>query len=283
MEYRELYAETERRLREAGCDSPAFDAVCLLEDVGGLPRGTSPRLNARTVPADKERGVRDAAEVRAAGRPLQYILGNWEFLTLTLSVGEGVLIPRPDTELLCEAAAARLPLVPGGDAPRVLDLCAGSGCVGLGLCSLYPAAAVTAVELSDEAFVYLKENTARYPAYRVWPIQADVLADGERFGGVYQAVLANPPYIPAAELPSLMREVRREPRMALDGGDGLVFYRVIARVWAAKLCPGGFCAVEVGAGQAAAVSALFEEVGLTGLEILEDLGGIQRVVVGWRK
>ena len=151
-------------------------------------------------------------------------------------------------------------------------MCAGSGCVGLGLCSLYPAAAVTAVELSDEAFVYLKENTARYPAYRVWPIQADVLADGERFGGVYQAVLANPPYIPAAELPSLMREVRREPRMALDGGDGLVFYRVIARVWAAKLCPGGFCAVEVGAGQAAAVSALFEEVGLTGLEILEDLG-----------
>ena len=198
-------------------------------------------------------------------------------------MGEGVLIPRPDTELLCEAAAARLPLVPGGDAPRVLALCAGSGCVGLGLCSLYPAAAVTAVELSDEAFVYLKENTARYPAYRVWPIQADVLADGERFGGVYQAVLANPPYIPAAELPSLMREVRREPRMALDGGDGLVFYRVIARVWAAKLCPGGFCAVEVGAGQAAAVSALFEEVGLTGLEILEDLGGIQRVVVGWRK
>lgn len=155
--------------------------------------------------------MRDAAEERAAGRPLQYILGNWEFLTLTLSVGEGVLIPRPDTELLCEAAAARLPLVPGGDAPRVLDLCAGSGCVGLGLCSLYPAAAVTAVELSDEAFVYLKENTARYPAYRVWPIQADVLADGERFGGVYQAVLANPPYIPAAGLSSLMREVRREP------------------------------------------------------------------------
>ena len=123
MEYRELYAETERRLREAGCDSPAFDAVCLLEDVGGLPRGTSPRLNARTVPADKERAVRDAAEDRAAGRPLQYILGNWEFLTLTLSVGEGVLIPRPDTELLCEAAAARLPLVPGGGIYYAMGYC----------------------------------------------------------------------------------------------------------------------------------------------------------------
>lgn len=283
MEYRELYAETERRLREAGCDSPAFDAVCLLEDVGGLPRGTSPRLNARTVPADKERAVRDAAEDRAAGRPLQYILGNWEFLTLTLSVGEGVLIPRPDTELLCEAAAARLPLVPGGDAPRVLDLCAGSGCVGLGLCSLYPAAAVTAVELSDEAFVYLKENTARYPAYRVWPIQADVLADGERFGGVYQAVLANPPYIPAggAALPDAGGAAgaphgagwRRRLGLLPGNRPGLGSQALPRRL----LRRGG------GAGQAAAVSALFEEVGLTGLEILEDLGGIQRVVVGWRE
>lgn len=109
-----------------------------------------------------------------------------------------------------------------------------------------------------------------------------MLADGERFGGVYQAVLANPPYIPAAELPSLMREVRREPRMALDGGDGLVFYRVIARVWAPSSAPAA--SRRGGGGRAgAAVAALFEEVGLTGLEILEDLGGIQRVVVGWRK
>lgn len=248
MEYRELYAETERRLREAGCDSPAFDAVCLLEDVGGLPRGTSP---AERPDRSRRQGAGGAGRGGGSGgRPPASVYSGKLGVPDADTLGGGrVLIPRPDTELLCEAAAARLPLVPGGDAPRVLDLCAGSGCVGLGLCSLYPAAAVTAVELSDEAFVYLKENTARYPAYRVWPIQADVLADGERFGGVYQAVLANPPYIPAAELPSLMREVRREPRMALDGGDGLVFYRVIARVWAAKLCPGGFCAVEVGAGR----------------------------------
>lgn len=262
-------------LAEAGCEDAAFDARCLLEDLGGMPRGTAADDTPLTEP--QETALNTALSQRAEGRPLQYILGQWEFLTLTLKVGEGVLIPRPDTELLCEAAAQRLQ---GISRPRVLDLCAGSGCVGLGVASLKPDAAVTEVELSDEAWPYLTENVARYPTYDVTPRRGNVLTDFDAFEGGYDAILSNPPYIPTADLPALQREVQREPKMALDGAaDGLQFYRVIAEHWCGKLTENGFCAVEVGIGQAADVAALFAAAGLENTEVLRDLGGVERVVV----
>lgn len=274
------WRQAKARLEAAGCADAAFDAVCLLEDFAGLPHGHVPDETPLT-PAQQD-VLEQALEQRAAGRPLQYILGKWDFLTLTLEVGEGVLIPRPDTEILCEAAADRLTAVPH---PRVLDLCAGSGCVGLGLCSLCPGAAVTAVELSEEALPYLRKNVARYPAYAVTVRQADVLTDAPEFpDGGYDAILSNPPYIPTGDLPRLMPEVRREPRMALDGDvDGLRFYRVIAAQWRRKLAPGGFCAVEVGVGQAAAVADIFTAAGMTDIRIFRDLGGVERVVMAAKK
>ena len=263
------------RLAEVGCEDAAFDARCLLEDLGGMPRGTvaddTPLTDAQATVLD------NALAQRAAGRPLQYILGEWEFLTLTLKVGEGVLIPRPDTEVVCEAAAERLKNV---SAPRVLDLCAGSGCVGLGVASLKADATVTEVELSDAALGYLRQNVARYPAYAVTVRQADVLTDYDTLEDGYDAILSNPPYIPTADLATLQREVQQEPRMALDGtADGLQFYRVIAEHWCGKLSENGFCAVEVGIGQAADVAALFAAAGLANTEILQDLGGVERVVI----
>lgn len=263
------------RLTEAGCEDAAFDARCLLEDLGGLPRGRA--ADDTFLTADQQSNLDTALTQRAEGRPLQYILGEWEFLTLTLKVGEGVLIPRPDTELLCEAAAARLA---GKPAPRVLDLCAGSGCVGLGVASLCPSAVVTEVELSDDAWPYLTDNIARYPAYDVTALQANVLTDYNTFEGPYDAILSNPPYIPTADLAGLQREVHHEPQMALDGAeDGLLFYRTIAEHWCDKLAPDGFIAVEVGIGQATDVAALFAAKGLENTEILTDLGGVQRVVI----
>lgn len=263
------------RLTEAGCEDAAFDARCLLEDLGGLPRGHAADETPLT---EQQITVLDAALARrAAGHPLQYILGEWEFLTLTLKVGEGVLIPRPDTELLCEVAAAHLQ---GKTAPRVLDLCAGSGCVGLGLASLHPDAQVTEVELSDAALDYLKQNVSRYPQYAVAVRQGDVLSDFAAFDGLYDAILSNPPYIPTADLPALQREVQHEPRMALDGdADGLKFYRIIAEHWCGKLTPDGFCAVEVGFDQADDVAALFIAAGLENTAIYPDLAGIPRVVL----
>lgn len=263
------------RLSEAGCEDAAFDARCLLEDLGGMPRGTA--ADDTPLSSEQAAALTTALAERAAGRPLQYILGAWDFLSLTLKVGEGVLIPRPDTELLCEAAAERLQGTPH---PRVLDLCAGSGCVGLGVASLTSDAVVTAVELSDEAWPYLAENVARYPAYDVTPRRGNVLTDYTAFDGVYDAILSNPPYIPTADLPALQREVQREPKMALDGSaDGLQFYRVIAEHWCEKLAPNGFCAVEVGIGQAADVAALFAAAGLENTEVLRDLGGVERMVI----
>lgn len=126
MTWRALFGSIAGQLSKAGCEDPAFDARCLLEDVGGVPRGRLEAYFGREVPETSAVAVRRAADERAAGRPLQYILGSWDFLDMTLSVGEGVLIPRPDTELLCETAAAWLKRLPAED-HRVLDLCAGTG------------------------------------------------------------------------------------------------------------------------------------------------------------
>lgn len=263
------------RLTEAGCEDAAFDARCLLEDMGGMPRGHA--ADDTPLTAEQASALDVAIAQRVDGRPLQYILGEWEFLALTLKVGEGVLIPRPDTELLCEVAAEHLK---DKQHPRVLDLCAGSGCVGLGVASLCPTARVTEVELSDAALGYLKQNVARYPQYAIGIRQGDVLTDYATFDGTYDAILSNPPYIPTADLPALQKEVRHEPTMALDGdADGLKFYRAIAEHWCGKLASDGFCAVEVGIGQADDVAALFAAAGLENTAIYPDLAGIPRVVL----
>ena len=272
---RQWLADATACLAAAGCEDAGFDARCLLEDLGGLPRGRA--ADDTPLTAEQLSTLNAALAQRRDGRPLQYILGQWEFLTLTLKVGEGVLIPRPDTELLCEAAADRLR---GVVKPRVLDLCAGSGCVGLGVASLVPDVAVTAVELSEDALPYLTANVARYPRYAVSVRQDDVLADYDDFDGPFDAILSNPPYIPTGDLAGLQREVQHEPKMALDGAaDGLLFYRTIAEHWCDKLTENGFVAVEVGVGQADDVAALFTACGLENTEVLIDLGGVRRVVI----
>ncbi len=276
----QLLREIEQRLQAGGCDSPAFDACCLLEDLGGLGRGAVPQRGETVLSDELCSRLLAAADRRAAGEPLQYLLGTWDFLSLTLEVGEGVLVPRPDTELLCEIAAERLRTVSD---PKVLDLCAGSGCVGLGVASLCPSVSVLSLEKSPEAFAYLQRNVARYPQLAVTPRVADVLTDAAAFTDPVDAILSNPPYIPAGDLAGLRREVQHEPRMALDGGeDGLRFYRVIAEQWVTHLRSGGFVAVEVGIGQAEDVCRLFESVGLADVRVFADLAGIPRVVYARR-
>ncbi len=272
-----LFQTITEQLQKAGCDSPAFDACCLLEDLAHVPHGRDLRNDQTVLSAETVETVKAAAFRRAAGEPLQYILGAWDFLSLTLEVGKGVLIPRPDTELLCEVAAAHLHSIPE---PRVLDLCAGSGCVGLGVASLIPNAHVTEVELSDEAFSYLRRNIARYPQYDVTAVKDNVLAPTSTYTLVDE-ILSNPPYIPSADIPSLMREVQHEPKMALDGdADGLAFYRAIMKHWLPLLKPNGMLAFEVGIGQATDVAAMMDAVGLQSVKMHRDLGGVDRVVCG---
>ncbi len=275
----ELFKTILNTLQKAGCEDPAFDACCLLEDFAHLPHGRRFEMDETPLDNDLCEAVLAAASRRAGGEPLQYILGSWDFLSLTLAVGEGVLIPRPDTELLCEVAAEKLKNIAD---PTVLDLCAGSGCVGLGLCSLLPTASVTEVELSDNAMVYLERNVKRYAVYKAQIVKDDVLAPRTTYTPV-DAILSNPPYIPTADLGGLMREVQHEPKMALDGdADGLIFYRAIAEKWLPFLKEGGLLAVEVGIHQAQDVKAIFETAGLREVEIHRDLGGIDRVVCGYK-
>lgn len=267
-------------LEAGGCETPAFDAMCLLEDIGEIGRGRVTASHDLTVSPSRKNAVLNAAKRRADGEPLQYLLGTWDFLDLTLDVGEGVLIPRPETELLCQLAAEYLQKLPN---KHVYDLCAGSGCVGLGVASLCREASITAVELSNQAFIYLQRNIARYSDLNITTAQANILTEYDRFQGPIAAIVSNPPYIPTRDLDSLQREVQHEPRMALDGDeDGYLFYRAIAEHWLPKLSADGFVAVEVGIGQAQTVVELFRQHGLVHTSVHSDFAGIERVVLAQR-
>ena len=268
---RELYLSAKARLAEAGVDSPGFDAAQLAARFLGMDRPALALRGEEEAPAPAEEAFLQAVEERAARRPLQYILGEWPFLSLTLRLGEGVLIPREDTAVLVEALARRL----GGiSRPRGLDLCAGTGAVGLGLCC---------VELDSRAMEYLQANAARYPQYAVSPVRGDVLSGPKdlELAGELDFIASNPPYIAEDELPALQPEVLREPILALDGGpDGLVFYRAILEKWLPLLRRGGVLAVEIGDTQGPAVKELFRSAGLGEVQVLQDWAGLDRVVMG---
>lgn len=278
MTCRELYIWAKRRLSGAGVDSPGFDAALLAERFLGLDRPALAVRGDELPPSQDEAAFLRSVEERAARRPLQYILGEWPFLSLTLQVGEGVLVPREDTAVLVEALAQRLADVA---CPCGLDLCAGTGAVGLGLCTLLPEAHVTCVELDPAALGYLKKNLERYPQLQADMVQADVLQPPEGFARGLDFLASNPPYIAQEELPGLQPEVRREPELALDGGrDGLVFYRAILEKWSFLLRPGGVLGVEIGDTQGPAVGEMFQAAGLREVQVLRDLAGLDRVVIG---
>jgi len=267
---REAIAKAQKKLRN---DDARFDALCLAEKAFGLSK-TDLRLHGEQQVNLEEYFA--LVNRRASGEPLQYILGEWEFYGLRFAVGPGVLVPRPETEMLVEPALDFLRNVPGGKnaPPTVFDLCAGSGCVGLSIAHHCPNAHVYLMELSDEAMPYLHKNAETYSNAEV--IQADVLDSA--FSIMNSAlILANPPYVKSSEIAGLSEEVRREPRMALDGGaDGLRFYRVLAEQWLPRLSPGGLLACECGEGQAGDVAALFAACET---EIVKDFNGVERVVV----
>lgn len=280
MTYRQLYLQGKQTLTSAGVDSPGFDAALLMERFLGLDRPKLALKGEQTPTPEAESAYLRAVEQRAYRRPLQYILGEWDFMGLRLHVGEGVLVPREDTAVLVEALAQHLR---GTSTPRGLDLCAGSGAVALGLCSLLPDAEVICVELDDAAAQYLAKNINRYTQYHVRLARGDVLSPqaANGFPAGLDFIAANPPYIAAEELPGLQAEVRREPELALNGGpDGLVFYRAIAENWVKLLRPDGILAVEIGETQAETVRAVFHGVGLDDITVLQDLAGLDRVVLG---
>ncbi len=270
-------------LAAAGIDNVRFEARILLAHAAGLSaeqliaRGTEP------APAAVAERLRVLAARRILREPMAYILGEREFWGLPFKVSPAVLVPRPDSETLIEAALA---LLPDRQRPwRILDLGLGSGCLLLTLLREYPTASGVGFEISQEALAVAEANAqALGVAARARLVSGDWRQPGwqQRLGGPFDLLVSNPPYIEAATIERLMPEVARfEPRLALDGGsDGLVAYRTIAAAAPVLVVPGGRLLVEAGEGQVVEISKIFASAGLTMEAPWKDLAGIDRVVSG---
>lgn len=278
--YNDLYLEIRRQLRAADSGDPTLEARELVAFACGKTKEELLRDSRLYVTPEVEARVRALVQRHLDGEPTAYLIGEWEFYGLPLDISRDVLIPRPDTEVL---AGLAIDFVKTQGACRVLDLCAGSGCIGLAVASQCPESRVVLGELSEGALRICRQNIRRNGlSGRVVPMQMDALAPPPAQLGEFRCLVSNPPYIPAGDIPGLDPSVRDyEPRMALDGGaDGLDFYRNLAREWKNALTVGGKIFLEVGIGQADDVLRLLRAQGFGDLEITKDLNGIPRVVHG---
>lgn len=274
----EAYRKTKDILTEAGSETPAFEALCLTEKVFGFNRLALITKGEETVASEEKLAVlAELTEKRLNHEPLQYLLGKWSFMGIDLLVGEGVLVPRDDTEVVTSLCIDYLSCK---ESPNVIDLCAGSGAISLAL-EKYANCKVTAVELSDKAFSYLTQNI-KLNNSAVNALNGDIfechkdIADNS-----LDLIVSNPPYIKTADIASLQKEVQHEPAMALDGGEsGLDFYRKIVPLWKSKLKAGGALAFELGEGQYDEVSRILADNGFGGITESIDFGGIQRAIIG---
>lgn len=220
---------------------------------------------------------------RLSGEPLQYIIGEWDFYGEPFYVGEGVLIPRADTETLIDESLKLFRGKPDKDRLTVIDLCSGTGCIGITLGRLLDCEEVICIEKYDPAMYFLKRNIERHGS-SAKAVSADVLdSDTPRLFPKANLIISNPPYINAKDMENLQCEVTFEPQSALFGGeDGLDFYRAIVRLWKDSLKDGGVMMFEIGAGQQADVMEMMIQSGLKDVRVRRDMTGIDRCVFGRR-
>ena len=272
---KDLYLKIRGILSEAEIEAPELEARLLIEGATGMNRTSQIANSNIKISAELEKMLFDMAQRRAQHVPLQYILGKWSFMGFELKVGEGVLIPRDDTEVLVGLC---LDYLKNSNGKTALDLCAGSGAVSVALDKLANAD-VTAVELSDKAYNFLLENIK---GTNIKPHKGDIFECYRDFEAKsFDLIASNPPYIKTDEIEALQTEVGYEPKTALDGGaDGLDFYRAIARRWTPLLKSGGAMAFELGEGQAEYVGGLMADHGYINIKTAKDLGGTDRAIIG---
>lgn len=285
MTYKEFYEYGKQKLEAAGVVEAALDARLLLEYICRTDR------NELILHADRERSsmeeqfYRTVIEKRADRVPLQYIVGEQEFMGLRFKVNEQTLIPRQDTEILVEEALHRL-----SDGMRILDLCTGSGCILLSLLKYSNECEGVGIDISKKALMIARENAewlqmeAAFLEGDLFAPLADFVSD-KTTDRLFDMVVSNPPYIPTAVIDTLMPEVREhEPVMALDGGeDGLSFYRKIVAEAPNHMRKGASLLFEIGCEQGEAVMSLMQKTGFEQVEIFRDYAGLDRVISGVRK
>lgn len=270
-----LYLKTRAKLREGDIENPDLAARLLVRaalDISEIDLIVSPGME---VSREREERAEDYTKRRLAGEPVSRIFGEREFRSLSFAVTPAVLDPRADTETLVEAALNRF----ARRAPAaILDLGTGSGCIVVSLLKEWPAAKGAGVDISQDALAVAAENARRHGVLeRLTLLQGDWLSPVE---GVFDLIVANPPYIPSGEIESLAPEVKNhDPILALDGGnDGVQAYKKILGNVKNHLDPQGCCFFEIGAGQAEGVARLAEDAGLFVRESYKDLAGIVRVL-----
>ena len=273
MTPRSLLRETAKRFRDAGIPDPETDSALLLSFLTGL-EPLRLRLDTDTeLPPGILRNYDALVGRRLVREPLQYIIGEAHFFGHVFSVDENVLIPRPETEELCSWCLDVLPAA-GAD---VLDLCCGSGCIGITLAAERSSLRVTLADCSRKALDIAAENARRMDV-RV-SLHCGDLTEGLPSSS-FDCIISNPPYIPSAECACLQPEVMAEPVLALDGGpDGLSFYRRIASESSRILRKRGLLLLELGYGEAEAVSGLLQSAGFTGISVRKDVRGIPRMLL----
>lgn len=281
MTLNELYNYVKEKLEKAGADSPAFDAVCLIDAVFPFERRDLIIDGNKEIAPELCNKIQSLADRRADGEPLQYIIGHWEFFGNKYYVGEGVLIPRDDTEVVLTSAFPYLNKQKGKGELKILDLCSGSGIIAISLKLQYPQAEVTAVELSDKALPYLVKNSKENKA-DIHIIHGDIFKCVDDFEDNYfDLIISNPPYVTDSDMEVLQKEVRFEPSLALAGGsDGCDFYRRIIPLYTPKLKQGGMLAFEYDGTQAQVISSLMEEAGFEAITLFDDIGGVHRAING---
>ena len=264
--------------RSRGIENPRLDAELLVAHALKIDRMRVILDGQRPLEDAELATLRDLVKRRRAFEPIAYLRGEREFYGLKFRVDKRVLVPRPDTETLVDVALARSSHL--SMSMRQLDLCTGSGCVAIAMARQRPTAQVSASDLSPDALAVARDNALRLGAYNVAFYMGDLFAPSA--GRRFDVVTANPPYIPSAELETLMPDVRdHEPRLALDGGaDGLDLVRRIVAQAPDHLEAGGLLAIEIGAGEASATAALFRERGFVDVRADKDIARIERVVSG---
>ncbi|SBW08362.1 Release factor glutamine methyltransferase [uncultured Eubacteriales bacterium] len=279
--YNNLYLDLRKRLRAAGVDAAQLEARELVCYASGKTREQFFRDLPLYASAEVEERMAELMSRRMAGEPVAYIIGEWEFYGLPLDISRDVLIPRADTEVLAHRAIDLAKAA--GEGARVLDLCAGSGCVGLAVAANAPQCRTVLADLSEEALKLCKQNVRRNNLNaRVTCVLADALKPPSSVLWDFDVIACNPPYIPTGDLPGLDPSVRDyEPMLALDGGaDGLDFYRAVASKWGAALRLGGTLLFEVGYHQAGDVELIMAQHGFENIQTHQDTANIWRVVEG---